>query len=189
MKKCLLLLIILLPLYGCVATTALVIGATAGGAIVYDKRSFSTMGQDRKATSKAQHALNQDSALKKRSHLAVTVYNHQALLVGQTQTAALKQRAQTLVEQIPHVARVYNGVTVAGSISTLQRANDTWLTSKVRTSLLATKGLKSNDIKVVTEAGVVYLMGKISRDQADLATEATRHVGGVIKVVKVFEYA
>jgi len=188
MKKLLLISILILPLYGCIATTALVVGATAGGAIVYDKRSFKTMQEDKHASRLANYWVSNDKKLKGRSHISVSVFDNVALLVGQAQTAELKERAEKIVKHIKNIKRIYNAIAVAGSTTELQRASDTWITSKVRTSLLAKRGLKSNDIKVVTEAGVVYLMGNISRDQADLATDAARHVSGVVKVVKVFEY-
>lgn len=188
MKKLLLLPIIILPLFGCIATTAVVVGTTAGGAIIYDKRSFKTMQQDNHASRLANYWVANDSELKGRSHISINVFDNIALVVGQAQTDELRQRAEQLVKKVPDIKRVYNGITVAGAASQLQRVNDSWITSKVRTALLAKGGLNSNDIKVVTEAGVVYLMGRISRDQADLAADAARQISGVTKVVKVFEY-
>lgn len=188
MKKLLLITLFVLPLYGCVTTTALMIGATAGGAIIYDKRSLKAMAQDRRISRHANAIIARDSELKGRSHISISVFNQVALLVGQTQTLALKQHASNIIKNIKNLRRTYNGITVAGSTTELQRVSDTWITSKVRTALLKRHGLRSNDIKVVTEAGVVYLMGNVGRDQADLSADAARHVSGVVKVVKVFEY-
>ena len=70
----------------------------------------------------------------------------------------------------------------------MSRTNDSWITTKVKTAMLREKGLKSSHIKVVTEGATVYLRGRVSRDQADLATSVARRVGGVRMVVKIFEY-
>lgn len=179
---------LLLPLTGCVPA-ALIIGATAGGALVYDKRSVTTMTHDQTAEQQAQRWLNYDPVLKKQAHISVAVFNQVGLLVGQAQTADAKNRASEIMAHIKHVKRTYNEITLSGETSELQRTNDTWLTSKIRTKMLAKKGLNSNDIKVVTEDGVVYLMGYVTHRQAALATDVARRTSGVKKVVKIFEYA
>jgi osmotically-inducible protein OsmY len=187
MKKILAIPLLLLPLTGCVPA-ALVVGATAGGAVIYDKRSFKTMREDQNAAKLANYWIHHDKVLKDRSHISVNVFNNIALMTGQAQTAKLRDRAYAIMQKIKNVKRIYNAVTIAGATSTLQRGSDDWITGKIRTVLLTKPGLESNDIKVVTEDGVVYLMGKISREQAELATNTARHVSGVTKVIKVFEY-
>lgn len=189
MKKILSLVVLaLFCLNGCVPAILVAVGATAGGAIVYDKRSFSTMKSDQHATHVAQYWIDSDQELKGHSHISVSVFNHVALLAGQAQTEQLRERAYKIMKKVDGVKRIYNAITISGSTSELQRASDTWITGKVKSVLLATPGLKSNDLKIVTENGVVYLMGSISRQQADVATKAARHVSGVTKVVKIFEY-
>lgn len=190
MKKLIILAALTSTLYGCIAAVpaALVVGATAGGSVVYDQRTFRTMRNDQTATQAAQYWISTDPALKKHTHINVTVYNGIGLLVGQAQTEALRDKAYQILVKIPHVKRVYNAITISGQSSSLQRTNDSIITGKVRTTLLAERGLQSNNIKVVTENGVVYLMGSITRRQADIATNAARHVSGVLKVVKVFTY-
>lgn len=179
----------LLPLLlsGCIPA-AILAGATVGGAIVYDKRSLKTMHSDQHAANVAQYWINNDPKLKGHAHISVSVFNQVALLVGQAQTEELRQRAYKIVKKVKDVKRIYNAITIAGATSELQRTSDTWITGKVKTVLLSTPGLKSNDLKIVTENGVVYLMGSVSRQQADIATNAARRVQGVTKVVKVFEY-
>lgn len=190
MKKLIIILLAVLPLFGCVAT-AVVAGAaagTAGGVIIRDKRSFSTMTKDHNARAYARYALDNDPLLKKHAHISVTVFNHVALLVGQAQTAEVRSRATKIVSKVPNIKRVYNEINLAGPTTTLERTNDAWITTKVRTALLTKSGLHSNNLKVVTENGVVYLMGHITKQQAALATDAARRVSGVTKVVKVFQY-
>lgn len=186
MKKCLIPLVFL-PLYGCIPA-ALVVGATAGGAIVYDKRDLATLKSDQHSANIAQYWIDTDPQLKGRSKISVSVFNEIGLLVGQAQTTELRDRAYELMQKAQGTRRIYNAITIAAPLSDMHRASDAWVTSKVKTVLLAQSGLQSNDIKVVTEDGVVYLLGSIARDQADIATDAVRHVDGVTRVVKVFEY-
>lgn len=188
MKKAIFSLLLVLPLYGCVPAAAVAVGATAGGAILYDKRSFTTMRSDQHATNLAQYRINNDSAIKGRAHISVAVFDKIGLLVGQAQSSEIREKAYALMKEVKGIDRVYNAVTVQGASSKVKRANDAYLTAKVRTALLTTGGLKSNDIKVVTEDSVAYLLGAVSREQADLATKAARHVAGIAKVVKVFQY-
>jgi osmotically-inducible protein OsmY len=89
---------------------------------------------------------------------------------------------------IKDVKRVYNQLEVHSSLSLVQQSNDTLVTSKVKSMMLATKKLHSTQIKVVTENKVVYLMGIVTRVQASLAASTASHITGVSKVVEVFEY-
>jgi len=187
LKKLIILLCICIPLSGCVAS-ALVVGATAGGAIVYDKRSFKTMNQDRHATQYAQNYMDHSKALRGRSHISVATFNHIMLLVGQAQTAKLRNTAFNLASKIKGVQRIYNEITISGSTSMVQRSDDVWLTTKIKSAMLMAKGLHSSQIKVVTESGTVYLMGLVSHAQAKLATNVARRISGVRKVIKVFQY-
>jgi osmotically-inducible protein OsmY len=187
MKKALLCLCCILPLYGCVPAAVLV-GATAGGALIYSKRSFKTMHTDQHAANVAQYAVNHDPAIKNHAQIAITVFDNIGLMVGQASSAEARQRAYEIMSQVKGVRRIYNAVTIAAPISNFRRTKDAYITSKIRTEFLTASDLKSNDIKVVTEDSVVYLLGEVSRHQADLATQTTRKISGVSKVVKVFQY-
>ncbi len=174
-------------LTGCVPA-ALVVGAAAGGAAVYDRRTIKEAYIDRQITRRCLFAIRNTQELKGKSHISVATENRIVLLVGQVQTPELKQLAEQAVSTVPNVKRVYNEIKIAGANSLMERSNDTWITTKVKTALLRERNLKSSEIKVVTEDGTAYLMGRVSRDQADLATRVARRVGGVKMVVKVFEY-
>jgi len=189
MRKMLLLLFCLTPLLsGCIAA-AIVGGATAGGAIIYDKRSIKTMNQDQYATELGQALVNRSKILKGRSHISVATFDHVMLMVGQAQNQELKDYAYKLLkDNVKNVKRIYNEVTIAGGSTFLERTSDSWLTTKVKTAMLTAKHLRSSQIKVVTEASTVYLMGLVSHKQGELAGNVARRVGGVKKVVKVFEY-
>lgn len=174
-------------LSGCIPA-AIVIGATAGGAIIYDKRTMKTMMQDRESAHAATTLIAMSPALKDNTHIVVAVFNHILLLVGQTKTNEQRTIAYKLVQEVKYVTRIYNEITVQKPTSLWRRSEDTWLTTRVKTEMLTKSGLHSTQIKVVSENGVVYLMGVVSHHQADLAASVARRVKGVKKVVKVFQY-
>lgn len=196
MKKTILTLLILATssLTGCVPAAALVVGATAGGAAIYDKRGVDQMFADRHVTQTAQNLINNDRYLAGQSNVSVATYNGVVLIVGQTPTPELRQRAYQLVaslrgvQSIEPIKHIWNEVVVAQPASLLERSDDTWITTAVKTELLATRGVPSNHIKVVTSNKVVYLMGIVTRTQGRLAADAARRVSGVRQVVEVFEY-
>ena len=112
-------------------------------------------------------------------------------MVGQAPTESLSQQAQTIVAGIEKVRLVHNEMTLAAPNSYMTRTSDSLITAKVKTGLFGVKGVEKFDptrVKVVTEDGVVYLMGLLHRQEADAAAERTSQVGGVEKVVKLFEY-
>ncbi len=187
MKKLVAILFIILPLTGCVPA-ALVVGATAGGAIIYDKRSIKTMAQDRDATQHAQNIVNNDPELKGRAHIAITTYDHTTVMAGQAETPELRQRAYQLVSKVKRIKKLYNEITIGKPIGGSTQMGDNWITTKVKTALLTAKGVPSNQIKVMTDNHTVYLLGMVTRNQADLAASVARRIGGVRKVVMAFRY-
>ena len=187
MKK-LLLLIVILPCVSACVPVAVVAGAAAGGAVVYNNRSMETMLHDRNITYKAQLKINTDPQLKNKTHISVATLNGTVLLVGQAPTEKLRARALNLVKTVAGIKRIYNQITIEAPTSALTRSSDSWITTKVKTAMLAERGLKSTQIKVVTENGTVYLMGLITPNQGNLAAKAARRVDGVQRVIKVFEY-
>lgn len=122
------------------------------------------------------------------SNVRVTSFNGIVLLVGQVRSEQLRQLAGQTAQQVRNVRRVHNEITVSGPISIPARINDTWLTSKIKARMLATQGVNPLRVKVVVENGVVYLMGMVSREEAEQAVHLTHKTFGVQKIVKVFEY-
>lgn len=175
-------------LSGCIPIIIAAVGATAGGAIIYDKRTSDVILEDQEISNKAIGRLNADPDLKDVARVSVSTFNHVVLMVGQAQSEELRQRAYDDVRSVPQVKRVYNQVQISPILTTLDQSKDAWITSKVKSAMLAKPGLSSSQIKVVTENKVVYLMGLVTPNQAKLATETARNVGGVSKVVQVFEY-
>jgi osmotically-inducible protein OsmY len=166
-------------------------GLAAGAAVAHDRRTTGTMLEDQNIEIKAAAALARDPELKSRAHLNVTSYNLVVLLSGEAPSEELKLRAGRIVRGIERVRRVHNEVVVAAPSSMMTRSSDTMITARVKTALLGVKGLPGFDatrVKVVTENGTVFLMGIVTRAEADAATEAARTVGGVQRVVRLFEY-
>ena len=175
-----------ITLSGCLPTAF--VAGTAAGVVVNDQRTFSKIAQDRNIAHQVKVRIDDNYELKKKSHINVAAFHNIVLMVGQAPTPALKTRAYNLAKTVPNVKRIYNEVSIAAPSSALSRTNDSWMTGKVKTKMLARKGLRSTQIKVVTENSTVYLLGLVSHKQADLAANVARQVTGVQKVVKLFEY-
>ncbi|MGA1371383.1 MAG: BON domain-containing protein [Pseudomonadales bacterium] len=123
-----------------------------------------------------------------RGNLTVVVYNAIMLLAGQVESEALPQLAEEPAKGFNNVRAVHNEIEVMPPISRVARANDSWLTTKIKTQMFADAELVAGKIKVVTVNNVVFLMGILPREEADRAVEVARGVYGVKKIVKVFEY-
>ena len=122
------------------------------------------------------------------SHIVVVSHSGIVLLVGEVESDELKTKASDVAQNIENVRSVHNELTIGGPISLVARSNDSWLTTKVKTKLIAHGAIDSTRIDVTTENGVVYLMGAVPQEQARYAVEVTQTVYGVEKIVKVFEY-
>ncbi|WP_028240315.1 BON domain-containing protein [Stutzerimonas azotifigens] len=126
--------------------------------------------------------------LDKNSHIVVASYNGVVLLAGQTPRQELKTLAAQEASAIQRVKRVHNELQVLPPSSALARSNDTWLTTKIKTQMLADSNVPGSRIKVITENGIVYLMGLVTRKEGELATSIAQSVSGVQRIVKLFEY-
>ncbi|WP_460042180.1 BON domain-containing protein [Pseudomonas sp. S2_H01] len=122
------------------------------------------------------------------SHIVVTSFNGVVLLAGQTPRADLKQLAEQTASQVQKVKKVNNELQVIEPSSMLARSNDAWLTSKIKTEMLTDSAIPGSRIKVVTENGIVYLLGLLTQAEATRATNLVQGVSGVQKIVKLFEY-
>jgi osmotically-inducible protein OsmY len=163
-------------------------GVAVGASTAIDKRTTGTVIEDQTIEMKSSQAFRADPEIRDQAHWNVTSYNTKVLLSGESINDNLRRRMEEIVRNIPKVTEVFNELTVAAPSSMMSRSSDTVITTKVKSLLLADKETKGLSVKVVTEKGVVYLMGLVSRQQADRATDITRQTGGVQKVVKLFEY-
>lgn len=122
------------------------------------------------------------------SHINVTSYNGVVLLTGQVDSAKSRQLATNTVSRFHNVRRVHNELAISGATSMIARSNDSWISTKLKSKMLANSTIESKHIKVVTENGVVFLMGRVTKDEGQRAANQARKTVGVQKVVILFEY-
>jgi osmotically-inducible protein OsmY len=174
---------------GCAAVV--VTGAATGANAAHDRRTLGAYVDDEGIELKARLAITEDKDLYSQTHVNIISVNGVVLLVGQAPTEAMRLKIEELTREIEKVRVVHNEMTIAAPNSYMTRSSDSLITAKVKGSLFGIKGHEGFDptrVKVVTENGVVYLMGILYRSEADaVATKASR-VSGVQKVVKLFEY-
>ncbi|MEJ1411497.1 MAG: BON domain-containing protein, partial [Candidatus Sedimenticola sp. (ex Thyasira tokunagai)] len=165
-------------------------GAAAGASVVHDRRSAGTTLDDRTIELKILNKLTQDKTLSDHSSISVNSYNHVVLLSGQAETAEYRNQAASAAAGTAMVKRVVNEIQVAPSSSISEDAKDSWITSKAKLELFEIKlpGFDPTRVKITTQRGVVYLMGRVTQQEADAAVEKIRFLRGVKQVVKVFEY-
>ena len=184
---CGLLLILLMPgLFGC-AAAVIGSGAVAGTSII-DRRTTGTQIEDQSIEFKAGQKLNADVEINEQAHINVTSYNTVVLLTGETPTEALRDRTVDIIKSLEKVTHIYNELTIAAPSSITARSSDSIITSKVKTKMLSNENLSGLAVKVVTEKGIVYLMGLVTKSESEMATDIARQTGGVQKVVKLFQY-
>jgi len=168
-----------LLLFGGVATTAVISG---------DPRTAGTMLEDEGIEMNVRASLNAVPEIRNEAHINVTSYNHVVLLSGEAPSAAMRNRAETNAKKIPSVRRLYNQIVIAQPSSFFTRSLDSFITMQVKARISESRFANSNMTKVVTENGVVFLIGILKRVEADAAAEAARVVPNVVKVMRAFEY-
>ena len=160
-------------------------GAVVGGVMAVDRRTTGTQIEDEGIELRAANRIRE--TLGDRVHVNVTSYNRQVLLTGEVPTAADGQKVEQIAQGVDNVRSVVNDLGVMPASSLTQRSRDAFISTKVRASLVDAKDLSANAFKVVTERGVVYLMGRVTQREAKRSAEIARGVDGVRKVVRVFE--
>lgn len=160
-------------------------GAVMTGMVATDRRTTGTQVEDEAIEIKVASAVRQE--LGDRVHLNVTSFNRKVLLTGEARTAADKDRIEKLARSQENVQSVVNDLAIALPSSLTNRSKDTVLTSRVKAAFIDAKDLQVSSITVVTERGVVYLMGRVTSREAKRATDIVRSMGGVVKVVRVFD--
>jgi osmotically-inducible protein OsmY len=173
-----------LALSGCfpLAATGVVVGAMAAN----DRRTIGAQTEDTGIEVKAAAQLRQQ--LPDAGGIGVTSFNRKVLLTGQVLEERSRTEAAAIVGKLDNVRSVHNELQVAGRVSLGTSAADTSITARVKAMLIEARDIQATTIKVVTEAGVVYLMGIVTRAEGDRAAQVASRVAGVQRVVTVFEY-
>jgi osmotically-inducible protein OsmY len=170
-------------LQGCIALLGA--GAVAGGLSLNDRRTGGTQIEDQAIELKSGGRLRE--AIGEKGHVNVTSYNRIALISGEVPTDADKAAAEKAIAGIEGVTNVVNELEVGANSTISTRSSDTVITTRVKSALIDAKDIQSSAIKVVTERGNVYLMGRVTEREAVRASEVARAQPSVMKVVRVFE--
>lgn len=178
-------LLAVLGLSGC-AVAVVGAGAAAGYSVYQDRRTTGTQVEDQRIESRAASAIDERFGWK--VHVNVTSYNRSVLITGEVPDAVTHAEVEKLVAALPGVRSLSNELVIGPQSSLAARTGDTLITSNVKTRFLGTKSFNPVHVKVVTEAGSVFLLGMVTEVEANAATDITRTTDGVKKVVKVFEY-
>jgi len=186
-KFALIVLIPLILLQGC--ATAIITGAATGVTLVHDRRTTGAVIDDQGVEFKAALAIFNNKDIYEQSHINVTSYNGIILITGETLTEQLKQQVYDLVRVIPKVRTIHNELIIAAPSSLPSRSSDAWITSKVKAKITSDRQIDPFYIKVVTEHGIVYLMGIVNQSESDRAVSIASNSAGVQRVVKIFEYS
>ena len=165
----------------------LVVGGVAmGAAATADRRTLGAQTEDKSITVKAEMRLGKLGG--DNGHINIASFNRKVLITGEVPDAATKATAEREVRAIEGVQSVENELIIAGPASYTSRSSDALVTTKVKASLVEMTTISAASFKVVTENGTVYLMGRVTQREGDVATNVTKSVTGVQKVVKLFEY-
>lgn len=170
-------------LAGCFGVVA--VGAGAGALMIVDRRPAETQLTDESIELRTESRINEKFSFK--THINVTSFNRMVLLTGEMPTEAAKAEAEKIARDVPNVKSISNELAVAGSSGLGGRSNDSYITSKVKARFIDANKFAAAHVKVVTEAGVVFLLGIVNQYEADAAVEIARTTAGVQKVVRVFE--
>lgn len=171
-------------LQGCVEMA--VGSAVVGTLAATDRRTFGAQTEDKAILFKGETRV--PSVVGNAGHVNVTSFNRKVLLTGEVRDEAMKAAVEREVANIEGVHSIVNDLEIGPVASFSSRSNDSLITGKVKAAFVDAKDLYANSIKVVTENGTVYLMGRVTQREGQLASDVARGVNGVKKVVKVFEY-
>lgn len=151
-------------------------------------RTLGTVYNDQLIENTAIDSIRRSSTLLTEAHFNVVSFNGIVLLTGQVPSEDARVLAGAKAQLVPNVRKVHNNLTIGPASKTLVRANDTLITTQVKTMMIGETNFPATRIKVFTESGVVYLMGLVTKVEADWAIRITSRAKGIQKIVKVFEY-
>lgn len=173
---------VILTLAGCVSP------ATNGQGENYGMRTPGMQVEDETIQSKISQNLVRTDARFRDAHINIDSYNGIVLLTGQVASDELKRKAGNVAEQVRRVRLVHNELQVAANTPVGQRMRDLWITGRIKANLATDERIDANRIQVTTENSTVYLMGMVTHREADIVVDIVSQIGGIQRIVKVFEY-
>ncbi|MGB0662310.1 MAG: BON domain-containing protein [Pontibacterium sp.] len=182
--------ILLVALLVSSAGCASVISAVRENPISSDpsKRTLGSVVDDQLIETKGMVNIREAGGALETANISLTSYNGVVLMTGEAPDAQSRAQAEAIVKTLEKVKKIHNEVRIAGSASAISSLNDTWLTTKTKANLLLAEGIPGNRFKVVTDNSTLYLMGLVTRAEADAAVAKASTLSGIEKIVKVFEY-
>ncbi len=166
---------------------AIVGGAAGAGTLVLATERRSNETQTADTTIEQDARQNVINALAGRGHVTVTSYYRKVLLTGEVPTEQDRKMVESIVARTPSVTGVVNDLAVMPNSGPGQRSNDTYVTGKVKARFLDANGVPASAIRVVTERGTTYLMGRLTAHETEVATQVARQTAGVQRVVRVID--
>lgn len=181
----------LLAVVSLFSTSGCIVGVAAGsaaggGAVGSDNRDLVQQTTDQSLEQKVGNLVYKDPDIHDNAQVVIAVYNNDVLLAGQARTPAVRAKVEKKAASVKGVKRIYNEMVIGEPINGWVQTHDGWLTTKVKSELAVTANLRSSHVKVVTDNSIVYLIGRVNQQQADLAASAASQVDGVDKVVTLF---
>ena len=177
-------LLLVALLSGC-AAAVVGTGIAVGAMVATDRRTSGAQLEDETIELKSSTAIK--GALGDKAHVNITSYNRRVLLTGEASSTNDKVFIEKTVMKVENVQSIVNDIAIMPTSDLTRRSEDAVITGKIKASLLEMHGLQANVVKVVTERGVVYLLGKVTPAELENATKVARGVSGVLKVVRVAE--
>lgn len=187
-SRALALAVLAISLSGCGAVV--VGGALTTAKVAHDRRTTGTFVEDQEIFLRAAAIRNEDAQLQQLSNINIDVFNLQVLLTGQAENPEIVESFRQQVAAIPRVRQVFNEVVIGAESTWSEATADAYLTTKVKLAMfdVDVPGFDPTRVKVTSAQGSVFLMGLVTLQEADAATERARFVSGVKRVVKLFEY-
>lgn len=181
---CAIALLALTQTQGCTVLAVGAVGATAAS-VANDRRTVGTQIDDENAENTVSFRLGKQTQLKEEANISVEVYNGVALLTGQAPTQALIEQAETVAHSVEYVTKVHNQIRLSQPVSS--GASDLWIASKIQSRFIANDAIPALQINVIVENKEVFLMGRVTNQEATKAVDVARNISGVKRVVRAFE--
>lgn len=162
--------------------------AFTGAQAVYGRHGIQSTLNDQTISMKAERAIYLDTTRFQDTNVSVSCFNGIVLIAGQVENNNQRREIEAIIQKIPGVKEIHDATTLSSPSSALTRVSDTWITTKVKAKLIAMNDIDPGQIKVITENGMVYLMGIVPPEEAEMAVDLARTTEGVQGVVKVFSY-
>ncbi len=172
----------------CVCLTSCITNLFSGAQLVYERQAIRDEINNHQIYVKANHALFDKHRSLKQANISVVAYNYDIIVIGQVANKKDKDLVSSILKKVKGGRRVFNELTIGENTSISKSISDSWLTSKIRSQMVAENGLDPSQFKIISEKGVVYILGDVKKEQAQKVVAIVRRTSGVKKVIKILRY-